>query len=320
VRPEVAEQVESMGAKFLFLDFEEDASGEGGYAAPSSPEFRAKQLECFRKEAPETDIVITTALIPGQNAPKLWLADMVAAMRPGSIVVDLAAERGGNCDLTVPDEKIVTDNGVTIIGYTNFPSRMAEQSSSLYATNVRHVVAEMTPDKDGRIVHDMEDDVIRSATVAFAGEITFPPPPLKVQAIAKPPPRKEEPAPAPVSAAESSRRRGLRQAAMLAAGGALLLLAGNWMPADFMQHLPVFVLSVFVGYQALWNVQHALHTPLRSVTNAMSGIIILGALLQVNSPEIIVRVLAIISVLIAAINIVGGFLVTRRMLQMFRKS
>src|SRR5210317_1033136 len=187
VRPEVAEQIESMGAEFVYLDFEEaqqDGAATGGYAAPSSPEFREKQLEKFRELAPDIDIVITTALIPGRDAPKLWLKDMVEAMKPGSVVVDLAAERGGNCDMTVMDEKIITDNGVTIVGYTDFPSRMAAQSSTLYATNIRHMMADLTPEKDGQTVHNMEDDVIRSSTVTFEGEITFPPPPLKVQAIA----------------------------------------------------------------------------------------------------------------------------------------
>src|SRR5210317_404789 len=187
VRPEVAEQIESMGAEFVYLDFEEaqqDGAETGGYAAPSSPEFRQKQLEKFNELAPEIDIVISTALIPGRDAPKLWLADMVAAMKPGSVVVDLAAERGGNCDLTVMDQKVVSDNGVTIIGYTDFPSRMSAQSSALYATNIRHMMDDLTPKKDGVVVHNMEDDVIRSSTVTFEGEITFPPPPLKVQAIA----------------------------------------------------------------------------------------------------------------------------------------
>lgn len=202
VRPEVAEQIESMGAEFLFLDFDEGADGAetGGYAAPSSPEFREKQLECFRAQAPEIDIVITTALIPNRDAPKLWLEDMVAAMKPGSVIVDLAAERGGNCDLTVPDEKIVTKNNVTIIGYTDFPSRMAAQSSELYSTNIRHFLDDLTPEKDGKPVHDMEDDVIRTSTVSHQGEVTFPPPPLKIQAIAA-----KKPA-APEKTAESTLR------------------------------------------------------------------------------------------------------------------
>ena len=193
VRPEVAEQIESMGAEFVYLDFEEtqqDGAATGGYAAPSSPEFREKQLEKFRELAPEIDIVITTALIPGRDAPKLWLADMVADMKPGSVIVDLAAERGGNCDLTVPNEKIITDNGVTIVGYTDFPSRMAAQSSTLYSTNIRHMMADLTPKKDGQIVHNMEDDVIRGATATFDGSVTFPPPPPKVQAIAAKPKEK----------------------------------------------------------------------------------------------------------------------------------
>ncbi|MGB0855365.1 MAG: Re/Si-specific NAD(P)(+) transhydrogenase subunit alpha, partial [Pikeienuella sp.] len=187
VRPEVAEQVESMGAEFVYLDFEEeqqDGAATGGYASVSSPEFREAQLAKFRELAPEIDIVITTALIPNREAPKLWLEDMVAAMKPGSVIVDLAAEKGGNVEGTVMDEKVVTDNGVTIIGYTDFPSRMATQASMLYATNIRHMMTDLTPEKDGQIVHDMEDDVIRGATVTFEKEITFPPPPPKVQAIA----------------------------------------------------------------------------------------------------------------------------------------
>ncbi|RZO81454.1 MAG: Re/Si-specific NAD(P)(+) transhydrogenase subunit alpha, partial [Litorivicinaceae bacterium] len=183
VRPEVAEQIESMGAEFLFLDFEDaqDGSATGGYAAPSSPEFREKQLALFLEQAPEIDIVITTALIPNREAPELWTQDMVEAMKPGSVIVDLAAEKGGNCKLTVADQKVVTDNGVTIIGYTDFPSRMAAQASTLYATNVRHMMTDLTPEKDGQLVHNMEDDVIRSSTVTFEGEITFPPPPPKIQ-------------------------------------------------------------------------------------------------------------------------------------------
>ena len=190
VRPEVAEQIESMGAEFVALEFEDqqqDGAATGGYAAPSSPEFREKQLEKFRELAPQMDIVITTALIPNRDAPILWTRDMVETMKPGSVIIDLAAERGGNCELTEMDEKIVTDNGVTIVGYTDFPSRMAAQSSLLYATNVRHMIADLTPERNGEVVHDMEDDVIRGATVTFGGEITYPPPPPKVQAIAAQP-------------------------------------------------------------------------------------------------------------------------------------
>ncbi|MCE8020614.1 Re/Si-specific NAD(P)(+) transhydrogenase subunit alpha [Halomonas sp. MCCC 1A11036] len=326
VRPEVAEQIESMGAEFLFLDFEEsqDGSGTGGYAAPSSPEFREKQLALFREQAPEVDIVITTALIPGRPAPKLWLEDMVKAMKPGSVVVDLAAEKGGNCDLTVPDERVVTDNGVVVVGYTDFPSRMATQASLLYATNIRHMLTDLTPEKDGAIKHDMEDDVIRGATVTHQSEVTFPPPPPKVKAIAaaKPKPKEKEPTPEEKRAAELAtfKTQTKRQVTLLAVGGALMLLLGQIAPASFMQHFIVFVLACFVGFQVIWNVSHSLHTPLMAVTNAISGIIILGAVLQIGSGNWLVVLMAAISVLIATINIVGGFLVTRRMLAMFQKS
>ena len=324
VRPEVAEQIESMGAEFLFLDFDNQSDGAttGGYAAPSSPEFREKQLALFREQAPEVDIVITTALIPGRDAPKLWLDDMVKSMKSGSVVVDLAAERGGNCDATVQDEKVVTDNGVTVIGYTDFPSRMATQSSDLYSNNVRHMVSDLTPEKDGVLKHDMEDDVIRGATVSFEGATTFPPPPPKIQAIAKQQPKAPEKTEAEKAADEAAalQKSGRQQIALLLAGAALMFFIGKYAPANFMQHFIVFVLAVFIGFQVIWNVSHALHTPLMAVTNAISGIIILGALLQLDAPGYIVSVLASISVLIATINIVGGFLVTRRMLQMFQKS
>ena len=326
VRPEVAEQIESMGAEFVFLEFEpaQDGAATGGYAAPSSPEFREKQLARFRELAPGIDIVITTALIPGRPAPKLWTEDMVAAMRPGSVIVDLAAERGGNCDLTVPDQKIVSPNGVTIVGYTDFPSRMAAQASTLYANNIRHMLADLTPAKDGVIVQDMDDDVIRGATVAHAGAVTWPPPPPRVPAIAaaKPRPRAVEPTPEERRATEAAafRRQTIAQAGMLGIGGALVLLAGLYAPASFMSNLVVFVLSVFVGFQVIWNVSHALHTPLMAVTNAISSIIILGALMQIGSGSWLVLALAALSVFMAGINIVGGFLVTRRMLAMFQRS
>ncbi len=326
VRPEVAEQIESMGATFLMLDFPEAADGAatGGYAAPSSPEFRDKQLELFRAQAPEVDIVITTALIPGRDAPKLWTADMVAAMKPGSVICDLAAERGGNCELTVPDEKIVTDTGVTIVGYTDYPSRMAAQASTLYATNIRHMIADLTPKKDGVLAVNMEDDVIRGAAVTHDGAVTYPPPPPKVAAIGRVAPKpKEKPlTPAETRAREVAafRAETRTQVALLAAGAAVLFLVGIWAPESFMQHFIVFALACFIGFQVIWGVSHALHTPLMAVTNAISGIIILGALLQIGSGNWLVVLLAAVSVLIASINIVGGFLVTRRMLAMFQKS
>jgi NAD(P) transhydrogenase subunit alpha len=327
VRPEVAEQIESMGASFVFLDFAEaqtDGAATGGYAAPSSPEFREAQLAKFRELAPEMDIVITTALIPGRPAPKLWTEDMVRMMKPGSVIVDLAAERGGNCDLTVPDQKIVTDNGVTIVGYTDFPSRMAAQASTLYATNIRHMLTDLTPKKDGVILHNMEDDVIRGATVTHVGAVTYPPPPPKIAAIAAQKPKEkakeltvEERRAQEVAAFKAQTRN---QVGLLTIGGGLILLAGLYAPASFMSHLIVFVLSVFVGFQVIWNVSHSLHTPLMAVTNAISSIIILGALMQIGSGNWLVIILAALSVFMAGINIFGGFMVTRRMLAMFQKS
>ena len=327
VRPEVAEQVESMGAEFVYLDFEEeqaDGSASGGYASVSSPEFREAQLAKFLELAPDVDIVITTALIPNREAPELWTEDMVAAMKPGSVIVDLAAEKGGNCKLTVMDEKIVTKNGVTIIGYTDFPSRMAAQASTLYSTNIRHMMTDLTPEKDGVINHNMEDDVIRGATITYAKEVTFPPPPPKVAAIAAQPKKqavkeltREEKTANEVAAFKQQTKN---QVTLLAVGGALLLAVGLVAPASFMQHFIVFVLAVFVGFQVIWGVAHSLHTPLMAVTNAISSIIILGALMQIGSGSFLVILLAALSVFMCGINIFGGFLVTRRMLAMFQKS
>jgi NAD(P) transhydrogenase subunit alpha len=249
---------------------------------------------------------------------------MVRAMKPGSVIVDLAAERGGNCDLTVPDQKVVSDNGVTIIGYTDFPSRMAAQASTLYSTNIRHFLTDLTPKKDGVIVHNMEDDVIRGATVTHEGAVTYPPPPPKVQAIsaAKPKEKPKELTPAEKREQEAVafRSQTRTQVGLLATGGVLIALVGAYAPTSFMSHLIVFALACFVGFQVIWNVSHSLHTPLMAVTNAISGIIILGALLQVGSGNWLVVSLAAVSILIATINLVGGFLVTRRMLAMFQKS
>ncbi len=325
VRPEVAEQVESMGAEFVYLDFDEqhDDAATGGYAAVSSPEFREAQLAKFRELAPNIDIVITTALIPNREAPELWTQDMVKAMKPGSVIVDLAAEKGGNCKLTVKDEKIVTENGVTIIGYTDFPSRMAAQASSLYSTNIRHMMTDLTPEKDGQVVHNMDDDVIRGATVIHAGEITYPPPPPKIKAIAAQP---KQTAPAPTAQERKAqelalfRKQSKTQVGMLALGAAVMVLIGAFAPESFMSHFIVFVLACFIGFSVIWNVSHSLHTPLMAVTNAISGIVILGALLQIGSGSWLVVFLAAVSIFIASINIVGGFLVTRRMLAMFQKS
>ena len=328
VRPEVAEQVESMGAEFVYLDFEDDAAdgaSSGGYASVQSEEFRNAQLAKFREIAADMDIVITTALIPNRPAPKLWLEDMVAMMKPGSVIVDLAAPAGGNVEGTVKDEKIVTENGVTIVGYTDFASRMGAQASSLYATNIRHMMTDLTPEKDGVVVHDMEDDVIRGATVAHKGEVTYPPPPPKVQAIAAQ--KKEKPkelTPEEKRALETAafKKQTTNQVILLAVGAVLVLGIGSipGMPASFMQHFIVFVLSVFIGFQVIWNVSHSLHTPLMAVTNAISSIIILGALIQIGSTSMLITLLAALGIFMAAVNIFGGFLVTRRMLAMFQKS
>ena len=323
VRPEVAEQIESMGAEFLMLDFETDGSGEGGYAKPASKEFIKKEMELFRSQAPEIDIVITTALIPGMPAPKLWPKEMVDLMKPGSVIVDLAAEQGGNCDVTVPDKMIETKNKVRVIGFTDLPSRMATQASTLYSTNTRHMMDDLTPNKDGIPFINMDDDVIRGATVVHNGEITFPPPKPKIAAIAKhinENIKLKTPEELTQEKINAERKAGITQFVSLVIGACLTWLIGMYAPADFMQHFIVFILSCFVGFQVIWKVSHALHTPLMAITNAISGIIILGALLQMETANNIVSVLALISIFIATINIVGGFMVTKRMLAMFQRS
>ena len=322
VRPEVAEQIESMGAEFLMLDFTSDGSGEGGYAKPASKEFIKKEMELFREQAPEIDIVITTALIPGMPAPKLWPKEMVDLMKPGSIVVDLAAEQGGNCEVTIPNKMVETKNKVKVIGYTDLPSRMATQSSNLYSTNIRHMLDDLTPEKNGVPFTNMDDDVIRGATVLHNGKITFPPPKPKVAAIAKHVEKtlqktQEELDKEKIEAEKAS---GRNQIILLTIGAFLTWIIGLYAPSDFMQHFIVFILSCFVGYQVIWNVSHSLHTPLMAVTNAISSIIIIGALLQMKTDNDIVSILALISVFIATINIVGGFMVTKRMLAMFQRS
>ena len=267
------------------------------------------------KEMEKTNVIITTALIPGKPAPKLITAEMVVTMKPGSVVVDLAAEQGGNCELTEPGQ-VVVKHDVTLIGHTDLPSRMAAQSSQLYGTNLWHMLSDLTPEKDGSIVVNMEDDVIRGATVVKDGEVTWPPPEPKAPAIAPPKP----PEPTPQKNEIMPQKVGLKSALTLVIGGICLLGIGAVAPPSFMQHLTVFVLACFVGYQVIWNVTPALHTPLMSVTNAISGIIVIGALVQISSPSGLVIALAAVSVLIATINIAGGFLVTQRMLRMFRRS
>jgi len=314
-RPEVKEQIESMDAEFLMLDFEdEDGSGEGGYAKVMSDEFIEAEMALFLEQAKEVDIIITTALIPGRPAPRLITAEMVEAMKDGSVIVDLAAEQGGNCELTEP-EKVVMHNGVTIIGYTDMPSRLAAQSSQLYATNLRHLLTDLTPEKDGQIVVDMEDEVFRGATICKDGETTWPPPAPKLSAA----PPKAAPAPAPVAVVKEEKRSVAGPIIGMVIAGLALLGLGAVAPASFMAHFTVFVLACFVGYMVIWNVTAALHTPLMSVTNAISSIIIIGGLIQISSENELIRWVAVGTVLITSINIAGGFAVTRRMLEMFRR-
>ncbi len=316
-RPEVKQQIESMGAEFLELDFQEEGSVSGGYAKQMSPEFIKAEMELFAAQAKEVDIIVTTALIPGKPAPKLITSEMVASMKRGSVIVDLAAEQGGNCECTVPGQ-VADVGGVTVIGYTDLPSRLATQSSQLYGTNLRHLLTDMTPGKNGEVVINMEDDVIRTATVVYQGVLTWPAPPLKVPAIA---PARQVAPPVPLPKhGESSGPMPLNTLVPLMALGALAFaMIGAYAPPVFLPHFTVFVLACFVGYQVVWNVTPALHTPLMSVTNAISGIIVIGALLQVSSMDRTVMLLALFSVLIATINIAGGFRVTHRMLNMFRK-
>ncbi len=312
-RPEVKEQVESMDAEFLELDFEEEGSGAGGYAKVMSKEFIAAEMALFAEQAKEVDIIITTALIPGKPAPELILEDMVKSMKDGSVIVDLAAEQGGNCKLSEAG-KVVKAHGVSIIGYTDLPSRLATQASQLYGTNLRHLLTDMCPGKDGKVVVNFEDEVVRGATVVAGGKITWPPPAPKLSAA--PPKPKEEPAPV---VEEEEKPSWVGPAMTLGIGGLALFGLGAVAPASFMAHFTVFVLACFVGYMVIWNVSPALHTPLMSVTNAVSSIIVIGAILQIGSGEKLIMWLSGLAVLITAINIAGGFAVTRRMLEMFRK-
>ena len=321
-RPVVKEQIESMGAEFLLLDFVEDGTGVGGYAKPMSEEFIAAEMELFRKQAKEVDIIVTTALIPGRPAPKLITHDMLALMRPGSVVVDLAAEAGGNCEATVPGEK-VTYGGVTIIGYTDLPSRMASQSSQLYGSNLCHLLDDMGKAANYRV--DEDDEVVRGALILRDGELKWPAPPRPAPlpqtqpiAVLKPMPAK----PAARGHGGGSHGPPAEPAGPvpLLLAGAALIGVGLGAPPAFLSHFTVFVLACFIGYQVVWNVAPALHTPLMSVTNAISGIIILGGMLQVSgAPTSAATLLGAAAILLATINVAGGFLVTQRMLKMFRR-
>ncbi|WP_153504111.1 Re/Si-specific NAD(P)(+) transhydrogenase subunit alpha [Cumulibacter manganitolerans] len=313
VRPEVAEQVESMGAQFVTVDLQQEVSSDG-YAKELTAEQEQLTADMYDAEARGADIVITTALIPGRPAPRLITAATVAAMAPGSVIVDMAAANGGNCELTRPGEKYVTDNQVTIIGYTDLAGRLAAQTSQLYGTNIVNLLKLLTPGKDGVLTLDLDDVVQRGITAVRDGEGMWPPPPVQVSAApaatkaaavaTAPPPKPKDP------------RRRLYAAGLAAV---LFALVATFSPASFLGHFTVFALAIFVGYYVISNVTHALHTPLMSETNAISGIILVGGLLQVGSDNLAVTIIAVLAVLVASINIFGGFLVTLRMLKMFRK-
>lgn len=313
-RPEVKEQIESMGAEFLEMDFEEEDTGSGdGYAKVMSKAFIEAEMALFAEQAKDVDIIITTAMIPGKPAPKLITTEMVKSMKSGSVIVDLAAGGGGNCELTSPG-KSVSKHGVKIIGYTDLPSRLPGQSSQLYANNLVNLMKLLCKEKDGNIDLNFDDEVIRGVTAVKDGTVTWPPPPIQVSAA----PAQKVATVEVVAAVEKPQTSHKKHIAM-AVGAIFLGWIANVAPADFLSHFTVFLLACIVGYHTVWNVSHALHTPLMSVTNAISGIIVVGALLQLGSENTLVLVLAGFATLIATINVVGGFVVTQRMLKMFRK-
>jgi NAD(P) transhydrogenase subunit alpha len=328
-RAEVADQVVSLGGEFVKVDYEEEGSGGGGYAKVMSEGFQQAQREMYAKQAREVDIIITTALIPGKPAPRLITAEMVKSMKPGSVIVDMAAEQGGNCELTEPGQAVVK-HGVTLIGYTDLVGRLSRQSSTLYATNLFRLAEELCKTKDGNIDVNMDDEAIRGLTVIKEGSITWPPPPPKAPAVAAKP---AVAAPAPAAKGHGhggggAPASGTRAAVMFGVAALLFWFIGASAPPAFLAHLTVFVLACFVGYMVVWNVTPALHTPLMSVTNAISSIIAIGALVQIAPPlaaggaarpEDWIRWLAVAGIALTTINMFGGFAVTRRMLAMFRK-
>ncbi|HEX7889116.1 MAG TPA: Re/Si-specific NAD(P)(+) transhydrogenase subunit alpha [Ramlibacter sp.] len=327
-RAEVADQVVSLGGEFVKVDYEEEGSGGGGYAKVMSEGFQQAQREMYAREAKDADIIITTALIPGKPAPKLITAEMVRSMKPGSVIVDMAAEQGGNCELTEPGQAVVK-HGVTLVGYTDLVSRLAKQSSTLYSNNLLRLAEELCKAKDGRIDVNMDDDAIRGLTVIKEGAITWPAPPPKIPAAAAKP-KSAAPVAAPKGhghgAGEPMSGRSL--AIVFGVGALLFLLVGLYAPLTFLSHFTVFVLACFVGYMVVWNVTPSLHTPLMSVTNAISSIIAIGALIQVappltdgaaNRPNLLILGMAVLALTLTAVNMFGGFAVTRRMLAMFRK-
>lgn len=323
VRPEVGEQIESMGATFVRAPEAQQEISADGYAKPLTEEQAAAALDVYARECADADIVVTTALVRG-TAPTTITAAAVAGMRPGSVVVDLAATGGGNCELTVPGERVVTENGVVVLGFTDLPGRMPQHSSQLLGTNVVHLLQLLTPGKDGELVLDLEDPVQRGMTVAHAGDVTWPPPPVAVSAApppttGPPPPSPQEVAARQAEQAERAKVRAQRRTVAYAFGALLLTLGISYAPSDFLAHFSVFVLAVFVGYYVISNVSHSLHTPLMAQTNAISGIILVGALLQIGSDDPVVTVLACVAAAVASINIFGGFLVANRMLRMFRR-
>jgi NAD(P) transhydrogenase subunit alpha len=328
-RAEVADQVKSLGGEFVKVDYEEEGSGGGGYAKVMSEGFQAAQRAMYAQQAKDADIIITTALIPGKPAPKLITAEMVQTMRPGSVIVDMAAEQGGNCELTVPGEAVVR-HGVTIVGYTDLASRLAKQSSTLYATNLLRMTEELCKTKDGVINVNFEDDAIRGLTVVKNGEITWPAPPPKLPAAPAAKPAAAAVPKAPAHGHGPGEPMAAKSLAMVFGTGAILFwLVGAYAPASFLAHFTVFVLACFIGYMVVWNVTPSLHTPLMSVTNAISSIIAIGALVQVappldaagvaNRPNGLILGLAVVALVLTAVNMFGGFAVTRRMLAMFRK-
>lgn len=314
-RLEVAEQIESMGGEFLKLEFKdaEDGSSSGGYAKTMSDEFISAEMALFAAQAKEVDIIITTALIPGKPAPKLISKEIVDTMKPGSVIVDMASPAGGNVEYTVPGELFVTDSGVKIIGFNDLPGRLPGQSSEMYSTNLLNLAKLLCKEKDGNITLDMEDVVIRNMSVIHEGNITFPPPQISVTAT---PPKAAAPE---VKEVHTKKKSPTKKYILAALALCLFAWMGFSSPPEFLSHITVFVLACIVGYYVVWNVTHSLHTPLMSVTNAISGIILVGALLQIGFTFSLVTVLAFIGVLVASINIIGGFTVTHRMLKMFSK-
>jgi NAD(P) transhydrogenase subunit alpha len=320
VRAAAREQVESLGATFLQVEIQESGDGGGGYAKTMSKEFIEAEMALFRKQASEVDIIITTALVPGTRAPILLPRDVVDKLKPGSVVVDMAAEQGGNCELCKPGE-IVEFNGVKIIGYTDLASRMAGTASRFFANNLVHLITEMGPAEKFHV--DLENDVVRPALLTHGGEL-LPPPPRKEPSPAAPAKPAPKPPPADAKPQQQAIMAPTRKAWGTTVGGLLvigvLFILGRFAPEDFLKHFTVFILACFVGWQVIWSVSPALHTPLMSVTNAISGIIIIGGMLQIGGQVDLASILGAIAVLVAAINISGGFLVTQRMLKMFRKN